>query len=171
MSLDKKKFQNIMNLINELSEPQTIQLRARLDIHAKRFKRLSTDNELFYESFVQIAHQRRFATLPPWGIFKKRADFMTFDKKTNGLFLYLNQNCPGLSLPQKVAAYRFCAGMLLQHLRENRILISPKSIISSLDKIPALIDKGFPDYVENKMLKMLFTGEWLVNDKTGTEAR
>jgi len=57
-----------------------------------------------------------------------------------------------------VSVYYLYSKLVVQYLRDCRVPVSVKTALQHTDKFVGLVDKAYPDYVKNGMIKMVILG-------------
>lgn len=137
-SLNKKDLKSLKTLVNYLLDSQDE----------------SKNLLLFYDTLVEEARNKGIY-LTYHSKFKKSSHYASFKEKFDQLEEFTELVAKDFSLRQRKALYRLYAKLLINALQKSKTEVNMIICSMSIDRIPALVSKSFPGYVESGLLPML----------------
>ncbi len=80
--------------------------------------------------------------------------------------VFINKNAPSVTKGQRRVLYRVFVRALYSWLIEADIPVNSKTLITNLDKLPGIVDRAFPGYIQAGLLGAIVS---LRNKPTGYE--
>ena len=94
----------------------------------------------------------------PFYVFKNAATSKSYQEKIKTIDVYLSDH-PNLTKQERYTVLRFSSDLLCQYLQNNNVELSPDMLCRYVHRIPMLINKSFPGYQRQGLLRMLMKRE------------
>lgn len=166
--MDKNEVLKILPL---LSVQELKQIRGAVDSQLKRgkkSKKSTSADERFYNIICDEFFKKRLSHFPSYYRFKKNPDFAYF-KKNHKLLVEFEKEVfsslgRSLNRREKDCLYRGFARLLYRDLQRINASCTVGIVARNLGRIPDIINKEFPGYIENGLLYMLITKRAIKKD-------
>lgn len=93
----------------------------------------------------------------PFYMFKNAATGESYQEKIKTLEIFLSD--PNMTKQERYTVLRLSADLLCQDLQSNNVGLSPGTLCRCVHRIPMLINKAFPGYQRQGLLRMLMKRE------------
>lgn len=143
-----------------IEELQQLQTRANFLLEHNQIEQSpSCDFELdFFKAFQHALDDAYGIRTPGIAQLKRLGLYKKYKEAINELVPFF-QSIEGTKV-ERHASYLFFTKLVIEHLTDNKVLVSVKTVIQNLNKIPELFDKAFPGYIKAGILP------WMINTLT-----
>ena len=155
-----KSFDEIKNSLPTLTQQQLTELSERIGA-LRQWKTIQPDIIASDTStmLIQGLHDAltRAGCVAPFYMFKNAAAGESYREKIKTIEVFLSE--PNLTKQERYTVLRLSADLLCQDLQNNNVGLSPGTLCRCVHRIPMLINKSFPGYQQQGLLRMLMKRE------------
>lgn len=148
-------FDDIKNSLPTLTQQQLAELAERIGA-LRQFKPIpdiiANDTSTMLIQCLQDALSRTGCPAPFY-LFKNAATGEAYREKIKTLEVFMSD--PNLTKQERYTVLRLSADLLCQDLQDNNVGLSPGTLCRCVHRIPMLINKAFPGYHRQGLLRML----------------
>lgn len=144
-------LETVLRELPHLKPEEIAKVRSRLGAAAS-FSKAAPIEEIDYLFDGVQCELRRRGLLGRNAVLPRRVVPVGYEQAASEVRDHLGQSVGSLSSLDRVALGQLAARELAAYLERGKIPISPKTLLTNIDKIPSAIDASFPGYLEAGVL-------------------
>ena len=113
---------------------------------------IEEERRALYQTISDVLKSLHLKNSPPWAVFKKNRFYNHYNTSYDLLEDFMVENFEGMSTPERIQFYRLVLRILVRDLKRIGVEVSIGSITTNLGRVPSLIDRAFPGYIESGMM-------------------
>lgn len=113
------------------------------------------DQREVYRALSWELHRLGYSALPPLGIVLGMAFGHKIVKQSPRLRAFADRCVPGGSRSDRSALYRTFMLVLTRSVAQQNLPVSLKTLVDQLDRVPGLVSRAFPGYIESGLGRFL----------------
>lgn len=163
-----KNIPTLLIQVEELNKEGLLQLKNRIDYILINKINKSNKNELnnkdknaqiLYEVITDKLCIKLKINKIPFSVFKKSVKYKEFIKKYKELSIFYNEIIKNSDIKNKkllnIKLYNLSIEIVINWVIDCEIPLCLSTVVNNIDKIPGLINKQFPGYLENNLCHLI----------------
>lgn len=130
------------------------------------FKNPKTEDNLFYTAVARTISTKLKIGYPIYDVFIKQQpdNFKKLREVVLELDEWIEIHFPKVQRAKKYKLYVLFTEIVVEYIEEGPVPLSLPSTLNTFSKLPSLVDKKFPGYLQSNLFYMLLTSDNFKND-------